>query len=319
MNDNLNSNAQPIARHERHAGICFSRLDDDGRGAEFTALDDEQRMDSRFGTMSDLFSSTRHASRSALEDRERKPAHGFSSLQPFRLPASNPIRAFEVTEATKQNKTEPKEKSMKLNQTITLGAIAAALLLGAGNLMAQDNGGGPGGPGGPGGMGGFGGGGPGGMGGPGGGGNFDPAQMQQQMQQFMMQRYQEQLGITNDTEWGAIQPLIQKVMDAQQAAGGGMGGMGRMFGGRGGRGGMGGPGGGMGGPGGFGQATDPTAEALQQALDSSAPTSQIKELLSKYQEAQKAKQATLTAAQDNLRKVLTVPQEAQATLMGLLN
>jgi hypothetical protein len=85
---------------------------------------------------------------------------------------------------------------------------------------------------------------------------------------------------------------------------------------------MGGPGGGMGGPGGpggFGQQSDPTAEALQQSLDNSAPTDQIKELLSKYQAAQKAKQATLAAAQDNLRKVLTVPQEAQATLMGLLN
>ena len=210
---------------------------------------------------------------------------------------------------------------MKLNKTMTLAAIAAALALSVGSLLAQDNGGGPGGPGGggPGGPGGFGG--PGGMGGPG-GGNFDPAQMQKQMQQFMMQNYQEQLGITNDTDWSAIQPLIQKVMDAQQAAGGGMGGMGgmgRMFGGRGGRGGgMGGPGGGMGGPGGFGQQADPTADALQQALDSSAPAGQIKELLAKYQASQMAKQATLTAAQANLRKVLTIQQEAQATLMGLL-
>jgi hypothetical protein len=218
---------------------------------------------------------------------------------------------------------------MKLNRTMTMCAIAAALALSVGNLLAQDNGGGPGGPGGPGGGGPGGFGGPGGMGGPGGGmggpggGNFDPAQMQQQMQQMMMQNYQEQLGITNDTDWNAIQPLIQKVMDAQQAAGGGMGGMGgmaRMFGGRGGRGGgMGGPGGGMGGPGGFGQQTDPTADALQQALDSSAPTDQIKDLLTKYQASQKAKQATLAAAQADLRKVLTVQQEAQATLMGLLN
>ena len=218
---------------------------------------------------------------------------------------------------------------MKLNGTIARWAIAAALALSVGNLLAQNDGGGPGGPGG-GGPGGFGG--PGGMGGPGGGmggmggpggGNFDPAQMQQQMQQMMMQNYQEQLGITNDTEWNAIQPLIQKVMDAQQAAGGGMGGMGgmgRMFGGRGGRGGgMGGPGGGMGGPGGFGQQADPTADALQQALDNSAPAGQIKELLAKYQASQKAKQATLATAQANLRKVLTIQQEAQATLMGLLN
>ena len=210
---------------------------------------------------------------------------------------------------------------MKLNRMMTLCAIATALALGGGNVLAQNGGGGPGGmggPGGPGGMGGFGG--PGGMGGPG-GGNFDPAQMQQQMQQMMMQRYQEQLGITNDTDWNAIQPLVQKVMDAQRAAGGNMG---RMF-GRGGRGGgPGGPGGfggpgGPGGPGGFGQQPDPAADALQQALDNNAPSGQIKDLLEKYQASQKAKQAALTAAQEDLRKVLTIPQEAQASLMGLLN
>jgi hypothetical protein len=138
------------------------------------------------------------------------------------------------------------------------------------------------------------------------------------MQQFMMQRYQEQLDITNDTEWSAIQPLIQKVMDAQQATR--TGGMGRMFGGRGGPGaGMGGPGGGMGGPGGNAQQTDPAAEALQKAVDSDASTDQIKALLTKYQAAQKTKQAALTQAQAKLRDVLSVKQEAQATLIGLLN
>lgn len=205
---------------------------------------------------------------------------------------------------------------MKLNRMITQCVLTTALVLGVGNLLAQNDGGGPGGPGGgpggPGGMGGFGG--PGGFG----GGNFDPAQMQQQMQQMMMQRYQEQLGITNDTDWSAIQPLIQKVMDAQRAAGGNMG---RMF-GRGGRGGgrgsFGGPGG-PGGPGGFGQQPDPAADALQQAVDNNAPNDQIKDLLAKYQASQKAKRDALATAQENLRKVLTVPQEAQATLMGLLN
>jgi len=186
---------------------------------------------------------------------------------------------------------------MKSKRIITLCAVAAALALSAGTLLAQDDGGGPGGP--PGGFGGPGGGGP-------GGGNFDPAQMQQ----FMMQRVQEQLGITNDTDRAAIQPLVQNVMDAQRAA---RGNMGRMFG-------RGGPGGGPGGPGGFGQQqSDPAADALQQALDSHAPTDQIKDLLAKYQASQKAKQGTLAAAQGDLRKVLTIQQEAQATLMGLLN
>lgn len=182
---------------------------------------------------------------------------------------------------------------MKVINLLTFCGVAAALMLSSGSLFAQNgNGGGNGG--GPGG--GFG-------GGPGGRGNFDPAQMQQRM----MQRYQEQLGITNDTDWSAIQPLVQKVMDARRAS---MGNMGRMFGGR----------GGNGGPGGFGQQqADPAADALQQAVDDNAPAAQIKDLLEKYQASQKAKQAALLAAQDDLRKVLTVRQEAAATLSGLLN
>jgi hypothetical protein len=132
------------------------------------------------------------------------------------------------------------------------------------------------------------------------------------MQQRMMRRVQDGLGITNDTEWTAIQPLVQKLMDAQRAA---RGNMGRMFGGRGGRGG----GGGGGGGGAFGQQPDPAADALQQAIDDNAPAAQVKALLEKYQASQKTKQAALIAAQADLRKVLTVRQEAAATLMGLID
>ena len=74
-----------------------------------------------------------------------------------------------------------------------------------------------------------------------------------------MQRYQDALYITNDTDWSAIQPLVQKVMDAQQALNAGR--MGGMFGGRGERGGR---GGGMGGT--QQQTTDPTVTALQRQL-----------------------------------------------------
>ena len=178
---------------------------------------------------------------------------------------------------------------MKIKNLLTVCGVAAALMLSAGSIYAQPGGGG-GGPGG-------------GGGGFGGGRNFDPAQMQQ----MMMQRIQEGLGITNDTEWSAVQPLVQKVMDAQRAA---RGNMGRMFGGRGGRGGGGGA---------FGQQPDPAADALQQAIDDNAPTAQVKDLLTKYQASQKTKQAALVAAQADLRKVLTVKQEAQATLMGLVD
>ncbi len=188
---------------------------------------------------------------------------------------------------------------MKLNRIITLCAVAATLAISASSLLAQDNGNNNGG-----GQrrnrqgGGF------------GGGNFDPAQMQQRM----LDRVQEQLGFTNDTEWDAVKPLVEKVMTARQEVG--MGGMGRMFGGRN-RGGQGGPGGG--GPGGMFGQTGPEQEALQKALDDNAPAAQIKDLLAKYKASQKAKQAKLEAAQADLKKVLTTKQEAEAYLLGMVN
>src|SRR5690242_6080351 len=48
-------------------------------------------------------------------------------------------------------------------------------------------------------------------------GNFDPAQFQQRM----LDRYRERLEITDDTEWRAVQPLVQKVMETRMAAGAG--------------------------------------------------------------------------------------------------
>ena len=68
----------------------------------------------------------------------------------------------------------------------------------------------------------------------------------------------------------------------------------------------------------FGGTPSPEAEALQKAIDDNAPAGQIKDLLAKYQASQKDKQVKLAAAQDNLRAVLSVKQEAQATLLGLL-
>lgn len=198
---------------------------------------------------------------------------------------------------------------MKLNRILTLCALATLLAASVTSLLAQDNGGNQGGQngqrrnrqgGGPGGQGG--------QGGQGGGGNFDPAAMQQRI----MDRYQEQLGFTNDTEWDAVKPLVQKVMDARRDVG--FGGMGRMFGGRN----RGGQGGGQGGPGGMFGQTSPEQEALQKALDDNAPSSQIKDLLAKYKASQKTKQAKLEAAQAELKAVLTTKQEAEATLLGLV-
>jgi Spy/CpxP family protein refolding chaperone len=184
---------------------------------------------------------------------------------------------------------------MKLNRIITLCAVAATLAIGTSSLLAQDNNhnnqGGQGHQ----------------RGGPG-GGNFDPAQMQQRR----LDHVQEQLGFTNATEWDAVKPLVQKVMDAQRDAFGGQ--LRGIFGGRN----RGGDQGGSSRGGMFGQ-TSPEQQALEKALQDNAPSSQIKDLLAKYKASQKAKQAKLEAAQTDLKAILTAKQEAQAYLLGLVN
>lgn len=201
---------------------------------------------------------------------------------------------------------------MKMNKLFAIGGMVAALFLGVSSASAQ-NGGGFGGNGG-------------GNGGQGGGGggfrNMDPAQRQQ----FFMDRIRTQLEFTNDSDWSAVQPLVQKVLDARQAIG--VPGMRMFFGGRnrggqgGGQGGGGDQGGGRqrgGGGGMFGGQPSPEEQALQDAVDNNAPDSQIKDLLARYQASQKAKQDKLKAAQDGLRAVLSVKQEATATLLGLVD
>jgi hypothetical protein len=131
-----------------------------------------------------------------------------------------------------------------------------------------------------------------------------------------MDRFKEQLEITDDTEWKAIQPLIQKVTDAQRAAFADMA-RGR-FGGRN-RGGNNSQGGDQGGRGGglFGTPS-PEAEALQKAIEGKASKSELKTVIENYLAARKAKQADLEKAQADLRKVLSLRQEAIATANGLL-
>ena len=197
---------------------------------------------------------------------------------------------------------------MKLNRIITVCAMTAALALSVGAAFAQDNGGNNGGDqngqrrnrqgGGQGGQ---------------GGGNFDPAAMQQRM----LDGIKDRLDFTNDVEWDAVKPLVQKVLDARRDVGVG-GGMRALFGGRN-RGGdqAGGNnnrqrGGGM-----FGT---PSAEedALTKALEANAPSAQIKDLLAKLKASKAAKQAKLEAAQDALKVVLSTKQEAQAYTLELV-
>jgi len=146
----------------------------------------------------------------------------------------------------------------------------------------------------------------GGQGGGRGGFNFDPAEIQKRM----AERIKEQLEITDETEWKAIEPLVTKVNESRFAAM--AGGFGRGGFGRGGRGGD------QGGGTPPGMPANPERDALQKAIDAKAPASELKSALAKFQEARKMKQAELEKAQNALRKVLTPRQEALAALSGLL-
>jgi hypothetical protein len=57
---------------------------------------------------------------------------------------------------------------------------------------------------------------------------------------------------------------------------------------------------------------------LQKAIEAKASGDEIKSKLAKYRDARKAKESELEKAQDDLRKVLTVKQEAVAVMAGLL-
>lgn len=212
----------------------------------------------------------------------KPPPIPIGTILALRLQAESRMCAF-VARSTKHTQ---QEKSMKF-KAIKLLTLATLLAVAVSSATAQDNNDRPrrnrdGQDGG------------------GGGRNFDMNEMRQRM----MERTREQLEITDDAEWKALEPLITKVSEARMAVG-----FGRFGGGRGGRGG--GPGGGFGEP-------NPTAEALQKAIDAKASNAETKAALDKFVADRKAKQAALEKAQADLRKVLTPRQEAIATLNGLL-
>jgi len=180
---------------------------------------------------------------------------------------------------------------MKLKNLVIMSGVAAALCLGGTRLQAQQQGG---------------------------RGNFDPEQFRQRM----MDRYREQLEVKSDDEWKLISERIGKVMDARREVGFGGGGFGRGT-----RRGGDNAGGGANTNGGgdqarrrgFGPEPSPEAEALEKAIEAKASNDEIKAKLAKYRESKKDKEAKLTKAQEDLRKVLSVRQEAAAVLAGLLS
>jgi len=190
-------------------------------------------------------------------------------------------------------------------QVIVMGIGACVLALVIGGLsIAQPPAGGQGGQGGPGGP----------------DGRFDPAQMRQRM----MERMKEQLG-ADDAAWKVLEPRLTKVMELnRQAQGMGRGGMFGMMGGmRGQRGGN--DAGGQGSRRGPQQDTatmtpvEKAQEQLRTTLENqSATPEEIKKNLTALREAREKAKQELAASQQELKKILTVRQEAQLVMMGQL-
>ena len=141
----------------------------------------------------------------------------------------------------------------------------------------------------------------------------------------MMEGVRNRLDVKDDTEWKAIEPLVKKVMDSrrEQLGSSMRGAFGR---------GPGGPGGGGGGSNGdsnggdrgsrfrgaFGGDPSPEEEALSKAVESKASKDELKTKMTAFRKAKEANEKKLHDAQDELKKVLSVQQEAAALQMGLV-
>ena len=131
-------------------------------------------------------------------------------------------------------------------------------------------------------------------------GGFDRSQFMERI----MDRYRENLGFSV-AEWKVVQPKVQAVMDNRIS---GASGIMSMFGGsRRGRGGD--------------SSTEktPTSELRDLLEKDDASKGDIKAKLAAYRADRKAREAKLKKAQEDLRQLLTIKQEAQAVLSGLLN
>ena len=140
------------------------------------------------------------------------------------------------------------------------------------------------------------------------GGGFDREAMQDRMMSMM----QERLEIP-DAEWTVIKPRLSKVMELSRSSRG-MG-MRAMFGGRGrsnrdGR--------------NDNQreqsAVEKASDALQDTLEKDTPSSdEIKSKLTALRSAREKAKTELLKAQKSLREVLSLKQEAQLVMMGMLD
>ena len=113
----------------------------------------------------------------------------------------------------------------------------------------------------------------------------------------------------SDDEWTVLQPLIEKVQtkqrDAMASRFAGM--IGNLFGGR-----------GPGGPGGD-RAGSPESQALRTTLENTSATPEdLKAKLTALRDSRKKVEAEMEASRAELRKVVSVRQEAVLVSMGIL-
>jgi len=133
---------------------------------------------------------------------------------------------------------------------------------------------------------------------------WDPEQMRQRM----MDRMKEQLGV-EDAEWKVILPRLEKVMTLSRETGS----RGNMMFGRGGRRGR------------DGEREEPTTaigkatEKLRTLLENeNATPEQIKAALTELRTAREKAKQELDKARQELLELITVKQEAQLVMMGML-
>ena len=68
----------------------------------------------------------------------------------------------------------------------------------------------------------------------------------------------------------------------------------------------------------FGAEPNPDVEALQKAVEGKASSDELKSKVAKLRDGMKAREAKLANAHEDLRKLLSVRQEAIAITIGLL-
>ncbi len=143
-------------------------------------------------------------------------------------------------------------------------------------------------------------------------GNFNPDEMRARM----AERVRELLEVKNDDEWKLISARLEKVTEARNEVRSLSGDMRMLFS----REGSGGDQGGRTrGPGGFGGGTpNADAEALSKAVQSKAPSDEMKQKLARVREARKNAEAKYDKASEDLRQVLTIRQEATLVAIGTL-